>query len=86
MPPAPTPHIPGSYLEAPPLRRRLSGGLFALLALCWLVSFVLGVVSGSDVWFARARRFRHWIWLTGLFWFNVEIWGSVAWTLWHWKG
>ena len=26
---------------------------------------------------------RHWIWLLALFWFNVEVWGRVVWTIWH---
>lgn len=57
------------------------GVIFAVLA---LLSFVLNVSSDAQIWLVRARRFRHWLWLVMLLWFNVEVWGRVAYTLIHW--
>jgi len=62
------------------------GGLAALLAVCTVFSFVVGIVGANDIWLGRARRCMHWLWLTALSWFNIEVWGRVAWTLVHWNG
>ena len=45
--------------------------------------FYLG--SRLDHWLVRARRFRHWIWLSFGLWFNIEVWGSVVRTLLSWN-
>jgi hypothetical protein len=54
--------------------------------------FAIGAVFGlglyiafeSQLWLERARRFRHWVFVLLLFWFNVEVWGRVVWTIWRW--
>jgi hypothetical protein len=66
--------------------RWIVGVLSAFFAVCALLSFALHVVSNSDIWLARARQVRHWLWLVALLWFNVEVWGRVVYTLFHWKG
>ena len=62
------------------------GGIAALMAALTLISFVIGMVLAHDIWLGRSRRFLHWLWLSALLWFNVEVWGRVAWTLIHWNG
>ncbi|MCE9659561.1 MAG: hypothetical protein K8R60_13440 [Burkholderiales bacterium] len=64
--------------------RWILGVLGAFFAIGATVGFVLFIAFDSKIWLDRARRFRHWVWLIGLFWFNVEVWGRVAWTIWHW--
>ena len=60
-------------------------GVFTLLvAAGGLLSFVVFIVSGTDEWLDLARRFRRWLFAAVLFWFNVEVWGSVLGTLIHW--
>jgi len=65
--------------------RWVVGGFAALMAVCMLISFVIAVVAGNEIWYGRARRCVHWVWLSCLFWFNVEVLGRVGWTLVHWN-
>ena len=58
------------------------GGLFALVA---IFGFGLFIAFDSQLWLRRARRFRHYIWVLGLFWFNVEVWGRVVHTIVTWR-
>jgi hypothetical protein len=64
--------------------RWVVGSIAGLMALGALVSFL--VFLGFDIqrWLERARRFCHWTWLALLLWFNVEVWGQVAYTLITW--
>ena len=64
--------------------RWIMGVLTALLLSGALLSLVVYISSGIDLWAGRARKFRQLAWTVMLFWFNIEIWGRVAWTLWHW--
>jgi hypothetical protein len=64
--------------------RGVVGVLFALFAISTVFSFIFGIVFDAEVWLRRARRAGHWLWLVALFWFNVEIWGRVVYTLLHW--
>ena len=64
--------------------RWIIGGLAALLALGSVFSFVLFMALDIDVWLVRARSLRRGTYLACLFWFNVEIWGRVIWTIIHW--
>lgn len=48
------------------------------------LSFVLFMAFDIDVWLERARVFRRFAYMALLFWFNIEIWGKVVWTLIHW--
>ena len=64
--------------------RWVVGVLAALMALGALFSFGIFIAFDVELWVARARRFRHWLWLIGLLWFNVEVWGRVLFTLVHW--
>jgi hypothetical protein len=65
--------------------RWVIGVLSGLLAVGALLSLVIAVVSASDIWYGRARRLIYWVWLAALFWFNIEVWGRVVWTLLHWN-
>jgi hypothetical protein len=65
--------------------RWIIGGLSAFFALGAVFGFVLYIAFESKLWLERARSFRHWIWLLLLLWFNIEVWGRVAWTIWHWN-
>lgn len=65
--------------------RWIVGVIAAAMAVGALASFGLYIASNSDVWLRRARRFRHWVWLAALLWFNVEVWGRVIITIVHWK-
>ena len=58
----------------------LAGGLVSVALLCLMVY----VSAGIDLWADRARKFGRLAWAVVLFWFNIEIWGRVVWTLVHW--
>ena len=66
--------------------RWIIGVIAALMAAGALISLAVNIASDSRVWLERARRFRRWLWLAFLFWFNVEVWGRVIYTIVHWKG
>lgn len=57
------------------------GGLLAAGA---ILSFVLFVTMDLPLWLVRARNLRRGVYTVALFWFNVEVWGRVVWTLLHW--
>ena len=59
----------------------VTGGLFTGA----VVSFILFIMVDVEVWIERARVFRRLSFVAGLFWFNVEVWGRVIYTLWHWS-
>lgn len=58
------------------------GGLLAAGA---LLSFVVFVTMDLPLWLVRARNLRRGVYTVALFWFNVEVWGRVVWTLLHWN-
>jgi hypothetical protein len=58
----------------------LTGGLVSLALVC----LVVYISAGIDLWADRARKFGRLAWAAFLFWFNIEIWGRVVWTLIHW--
>ena len=60
------------------------GVIAALLALGSIVSFVVYMAAGIDVWLERARQFRRWLSTAALLWFNVEIWRSVVLVIVNW--
>ena len=60
------------------------GVIAALLALGSIVSFVVYMAAGIDVWLERARQFRRWLSTAALLWFNVEIWRSVVMVIVNW--
>jgi hypothetical protein len=64
--------------------RWIMGVLSAMLAAGSLLSFVLFMAFDINVWLERARSLRRGLYMALLFWFNVEVWGRVVWTLIHW--
>jgi hypothetical protein len=64
--------------------RWIMGVLFGLLAAGSVFSLVLFLAFDIPLWLERARSLRRGAYLAGLFWFNVEVWGRVVWTLAHW--
>jgi hypothetical protein len=64
--------------------RWIIGVIAALMALGSIVSFVIYVSAGIDVWLDRARAFRRWLSTAALLWFNVEIWRSVVLVIINW--
>ena len=64
--------------------RWIVGGIAVLMAVAALASIAINLAFDSPLWLDRARRFRHWLWLVCLLWFNLEVWGRVAYTLVHW--
>ncbi len=64
--------------------RWIIGVISALLASGALLSFVLFMAFDINVWLERARALRRGAFTAFLFWFNVEVWGRVIWTLIHW--
>lgn len=64
--------------------RWIIGVLSAVLAAGSLLSFVLFIAFDIDVWLKRARSLRHGLYMALLLWFNIEVWGRVLWTLFHW--
>ncbi len=65
--------------------RWIVGVIAVIMAIGALVSLAINIASDSPVWLERARRFRRWLWLAALFWFNVEVWGQVGYTIYRWK-
>jgi len=59
----------------------ITGTLFAGA----VASFVLFIMVDVEVWIERARALRRLAFVAGLFWFNVEIWGRVIWSLVTWN-
>jgi len=64
--------------------RWIIGVLSALLALGATLSFVIFILQDQEQWIERARVFRRWTTTALLFWFNIEVWGRVIWTIVHW--
>ncbi|MEO7339233.1 MAG: hypothetical protein ABIV63_21865 [Caldimonas sp.] len=60
--------------------RWVTGSFAALMAFGALFSYLIHSAFDVPVWLKRARRLRHWAWLTLLLWFNVEVWGRVVFT------
>ena len=49
-----------------------------------VLSFVIFMVRDEERWIEMARQFRRLSTVALLFWFNVEIWGRVVYTLVTW--
>ena len=49
-----------------------------------VLCFVLFMVLDVEAWIERARSLRRGAYLVTLFWFNIEVWGRVVYTLIHW--
>ena len=49
-----------------------------------VLAFVLFMMLDVEVWIERARTLRRGAYLVTLFWFNIEVWGRVVYTLIHW--
>ncbi len=49
-----------------------------------VLSFVIFMVRDEERWIELARQFRRLSTVALLFWFNVEIWGRVVYTLVTW--
>ena len=64
--------------------RWIIGVIAALLAAGSLLSFVVFISTGIDVWVARARSLRRGTSAALLLWFNVEIWRSVVMVIVNW--
>ena len=65
--------------------RWIVGVIAALMAVGALSCFGIYIASNNEVFLRRARRFRRYVWLACLLWFNVEVWGRVIITIVHWK-
>ena len=64
--------------------RWIIGVLAAVMAAGSLLSFVVFISSGIDLWVDRARGLRRSTSAALLLWFNVEIWRHVVLTIIHW--
>jgi hypothetical protein len=60
------------------------GVIAGLLVFGALFGLVVSVAFENHVWAERTRRMRAWIYVVGLAWFNLEIWGRVVYTLVTW--
>ena len=60
------------------------GVLAALFAGGWAFTFLMYVLRDDDRLRELGQRLRHWTTVIALAWFNLEIWGRVAYTIWHW--
>ena len=58
------------------------GGLFAA---GWLFTFLMYVLRDDDRFRELGMRLRHFTILIALFWFNLEVWGRVIWTIVTWN-
>ena len=64
--------------------RWIIGVISALLVGGSVLSFVLFMALDINAWLERARSLRRGAYMALLFWFNVEVWGRVVWTIVHW--
>jgi hypothetical protein len=64
--------------------RWIMGVLSVVLVGGSVLCFVLFMAFDIEVWIQRARSLRRGAYLALLFWFNVEVWGRVVYTLIHW--
>jgi len=64
--------------------RWIMGVLLGLTAGGAVLCFALFMAFDINVWIERARSLRRGAYLAMLFWFNVEVWGRVVYTLIHW--
>lgn len=64
--------------------RWIIGVLAGLLALGSIASLVFFLLFDITVWLDRARALRRLTFAALLFWFNIEVWGRVLYTLIHW--
>ena len=65
--------------------RWIAAGIAALLAVGALAIFGLFIAFEARPALDRAKRMGAWIRLLALFWFNVEVWGRVVYTIVTWK-
>jgi len=65
--------------------RWIAVGIMALLAAGAAVNFALYIAFEARPALDRAKRIAAWIRLLALFWFNVEVWGRVVYTIATWK-
>jgi len=59
----------------------VTGGLFTAA----VASFLIFIFADIEVFIERARKLRRLTFAAGLFWFNVEVWGRVVYTLVNWN-
>jgi hypothetical protein len=65
--------------------RWIAVGIMAVLAAGAAVNFALYIAFEARPALDRAKRIAAWIRLLALFWFNVEVWGRVVYTIATWK-
>ena len=65
--------------------RSIAAGIMALLAVGAAASFGLYIAFEARSALDRAKSIAAWIRLLALFWFNIEIWGRVVYTIATWK-
>jgi hypothetical protein len=61
------------------------GLIFGVFAVGSVLAFIIFILADIDLWIKRARAWRRLAWAAALFWFNVEVWGRVAWVLINWQ-
>jgi hypothetical protein len=64
--------------------RWIIGVISAFMCLGTALCFGLFMAIDNEVWIQRTRSFRRGAYMALLFWFNVEVWGRVVYTLVHW--
>ncbi len=64
--------------------RWIIGVLAAGLVSLSVLTFVIFMVQDEERWIELARQFRRLATVVLLFWFNVEIWGRVIYTIVTW--
>ena len=64
--------------------RWIAGVLLVLFASGWIFSVALFVLRDDDRLQELGARMRQYTLLVALFWFNLEIWGRVVWTIVSW--
>jgi hypothetical protein len=65
--------------------RWIIGVLTVLIGGGWLFTLLLFVMNGDDRFKELGTRLRRLTFTIVLFWFNIEIWGRVVWTIFTWN-
>jgi threonine/homoserine/homoserine lactone efflux protein len=64
--------------------RWIMGVLGGVFAVSWVIVFALYILNGDDRFGELSTRIRRWLTIVVLFWFNIEVWGRVVWTIITW--
>ena len=64
--------------------RWIMGSVGVLLLVLTVIGYGVGLAFNNEIWLGRAKLFRQLLFVFALLWFNIEVWGRVAYTIVTW--